>query len=318
MDRQTAETMRDRWSARLSAAREAAAMASEEIAEQVAATVPQLAIGLSNVEDRWSLAIRVQRDTPEIEEIIEQLLEDAGGEANVRRICRVEALACSPRQRVRPVLTGVSCAHRQGGPGTIACFVRNRNDAGSPRFLLSNNHVIGLLNLASKNDVILQPARADMPTGNNAVAFFEKSVKLTTTHNLVDAAIARIDEPCDVRMICGRTVPIAGIRITPLNTGETVTKVGRTTGFRTGKVFASGVNNLKVEYDDGRNRFFDNQIEIEPTGEPFCDRGDSGALIVDDNSFAVGLLFGKSAEENGLAYANPIAEVLDRLQVDLE
>jgi hypothetical protein len=322
MNRDKAENLRDRWSELLGAGvfglspADVAAPPAE--AEDSPASEPQIAIGVMGKEGTWRLAVRVQGYGPKTEEFIAAMRSDADEEVDVRHIGQVEALTGSPKERARPVVTGISCGHFQGEPGTIACFVRGRNDPASPRFILSNNHVIGLSNLAQRMDAILQPAFIDLPVPGSTVGHFERSIALASTHNRVDAAIARIDEQCTVREVFGRTVPIAGIRTTPLQEGESVTKVGRTTGETNGKIFAIGVNNLEVDFH-GTTRFFDQQIEIAPSGDdPFCDGGDSGSLVLDANSLAVGLLFGKSNGDDRFAYANPIGEVFDRLLVDLE
>jgi hypothetical protein len=81
------------------------------------------------------------------------------------------------------------------------------------------------------------------------------------------------------------------------------------------------MDNVIVAYDMGDVKF-DNQIEIEGTGDgAFSDGGDSGSLIVDDGMQGVALLFSGSdqggANGHGLTYANPLRQVLDELKVDL-
>lgn len=320
MDRARAEQLRDRWSEVLqaaTAAEESAAPAEEAFppfGKVVGRT--RLATGIVGDEQGWSLAVRVQSEGPDLEEIITAMRADADGEIDIRRIGRVVALQATPKDKSRPVITGISCSHLQGAPGTIGCFVRNENDPQSPHFVLSNNHVIGLSNLAAQDDKILQPALGDFFDVTNVIARFERSVKLEAKHNLVDAAIARVEVPALLRQVFGRALPIAGIRTTPLVTNERVTKVGRTTGEREGTIFALGVKDLEVDFN-GTPRSFDEQIEIAPSGDDFCDEGDSGALILDASSLVVGLLFGKSNKADRLAYANPIGEVFRKLHIEL-
>jgi hypothetical protein len=104
-------------------------------------------------------------------------------------------------------------------------------------------------------------------------------------------------------------------------TNARVAKLGRTTGLTRGRVTAFELDNVIVGYDLGNLRF-DNQIEIEgAAADPFSDGGDSGSLIVDDELRGVALLFagGDQGGTNGrgLTYANPLAEVLARLRVDV-
>lgn len=319
MDRDKAERMRARWSGLMTLSRVAPLEDIEKGAEaSPGAQAPQVAIGVEGEGKSWRLAVRVQRSSPRLDKMLEAMREEADGEVEVRYIGRVIALNGTPRDRVRPLITGISCGHAQGEPGTIACFVKNRNVLSSPRFLLSNNHVIGLSNLARQTDSVLQPAFLDLPAGDNVVGTFERLVELQADHNIVDAAIARIDVQFIARAVFGQPLPIAGIRTAPLSTGDRVMKIGRTTGETHGTIFAIGVDNLAVDFN-GVSRSFDQQIEIAAAdADPFCDGGDSGSLILDEDFRAVGLLFGKSNAEDRLCYANPISEVLDRLLVDIE
>ena len=101
-----------------------------------------------------------------------------------------------------------------------------------------------------------------------------------------------------------------------IDEGETVYKVGRTTGATKGRVTAFDLDNVVVNYDLGNLRF-DGQIEIEGTGtKPFSDGGDSGSLIVNSRFEAVALLFAGSdtggAQWRRPDLANPIHRVLKK------
>lgn len=58
---------------------------------------------------------------------------------------------------LRPTRPGMSVGHPDGNVGTIGAVVRRGNEY----FILSNNHVLALLNTASLGDPILQPAPGD-------------------------------------------------------------------------------------------------------------------------------------------------------------
>ena len=114
---------------------------------------------------------------------------------------------------------------------------------------------------------------------------------------------------------------LAGLAGTPLDIGDNVSKVGRTTGLTHGRVTAIELDNVIIGYDIGNLRF-DGQIEIEGAGESaFSQGGDSGSLIVNAERKAVALLFagGDQGGSNGrgLTYGNPIEKVFDSLEVDL-
>jgi hypothetical protein len=139
--------------------------------------------------------------------------------------------------------------------------------------------------------------------------------------NLVDCAIAKLNASiqADVHKLKGIGT-LAGKR-DDVDIGEAVHKVGRTTGVRHGRVTAFELDDVIVGYDIG-DVSFDDQIEIEGQGtRSFSDAGDSGSLIVDDQTRAIGLLFagGDHGGSNGkgLTYANPIGAVLKALKVKL-
>lgn len=108
---------------------------------------------------------------------------------------------------------------------------------------------------------------------------------------------------------------INGLRTEPLDVGETVYKVGGTTGLTRGRINAIEVDNPIIGYDRG-DLEFDGQIEITPEGnEPFSLGGDSRSLIVDDQLRAIGLLF--AGNDVDVTYANPIQSVTKALNVQL-
>jgi hypothetical protein len=114
---------------------------------------------------------------------------------------------------------------------------------------------------------------------------------------------------------------LGGLRTPPVDVGDVVAKVGRTTGVTHGRVTAIELDNVTVGYDNG-NATFDGQIEIEGRGTlPFSRGGDSGSLIVDQDNLTLALLFagGETGGSNGqgLTYANPIAAVLQALSITL-
>jgi hypothetical protein len=67
---------------------------------------------------------------------------------------------------------------------------------------------------------------------------------------------------------------------------------------------------------------FDGQLQIKGlSAVPFSRRGDSGSLIVDQNSEPVGLLFASSStggfDNTGLTWANSIGIVLNLLNLEV-
>jgi hypothetical protein len=120
--------------------------------------------------------------------------------------------------------------------------------------------------------------------------------------------------------------------------GESSRKFGRTTGFTQGEVFSINLD-IWVRYDrTGQTSFFKNQFLIEPdktNSEKFVEKGDSGSVLVDGENNASGLIFAgangdieikQTPEEteakiiktvNNYGVANPISEVLKKLNIEL-
>lgn len=191
--------------------------------------------------------------------------------------------------------------------------------------ILSNNHVLADEGRYPRGGRIIQPGALDRGDPlTDGVATLTSFVRLRRLprDNYVDAAVATLTagiqfDPARLRGI-GR---LAGVAVEPLDIGDEVHKVGRTTGVRGGRVTAIEVDGVQVEYDTGIFRF-DNQIEIEGQGaRAFSDSGDSGSLIVNDELEAAALLFAGSDEGGsngrGLTYGNPIEAVLSRMRLRL-
>lgn len=246
----------------------------------------------------------------------------AKGEVEVRFIGRVDKHGVWYRSRVRPLQPGASIGHYKITAGTIGAFVTQTEK--STTVILSNNHVLANENSAREGDAIIQPGDYDGGLiGEDAVAKLIRWVPLNKRGaNLVDAAIADVESGIKVDPLGYRGIgKLAGVRSDPLQLGMTVVKLGRTTGLTKGHVTAIEVDKVVIEYDIGTISF-DNQVEIEGTGNRgFSSGGDSGSLILDESLRACMLLFAGSerggSNGRGLTYANPIATVLDKLAIKL-
>ncbi|BDZ41647.1 hypothetical protein GCM10025865_09460 [Paraoerskovia sediminicola] len=134
-----------------------------------------------------------------------------------------------------------------------------------------------------------------------------------------DCALALLDE-AEVEL----DYPVGRITTTAVALGgESVGKIGRTTGTTAGRVTAIELDDVAVGYGDGLGVLrFDDQIEVEPTQDaPFSLGGDSGSLVYRSDGVALGLLFAGSDRGGqngyGLTYVNPIDVVLEALGVRL-
>jgi hypothetical protein len=201
---------------------------------------------------------------------------------------------------------------------------------GSTYYILSNNHVMALVNEGIVGDPISQPGNIDIgcyPQPEHTVANLSDFVPIKFAKgrrvfgNVVDAAIAEI-VPGKVRTD-GWILGIYSVNSTtlPASIGLGVKKSGRTTGLTVGTVQAidwSGYIGYPKECGSSATdpAYFVDQIVI--TDGVFSDGGDSGSLVVEniaDAPRAVGLLFAGSLTHT---LANPIDAVLDSLGVTMD
>lgn len=254
------------------------------------------------------------------EEIVVPGIEGIGAHAAQA----IPPCSAAKQRRQRPVRGGISAGHFSITAGTIACFCRSVRPGDDPGrvYALSNNHVFADVNQASLGDALLQQGRADGGGPADEFARLERFVPIQlseTASNRVDAAIGVIGgeihfdpEICSIGRISGIVGALEQMR---------VRKHGRTTGLSHGAV-------TDVSYDaivgmDHTNpnivARFEDQLRIDGAAPTpvFGLGGDSGSLVVaDDGNAAVGLYF--AGPDSGLyGLANPIAEVLAALEIEL-
>jgi len=220
----------------------------------------------------------------------------------------------------RPVPIGVSTGHPDITAGTIGCRVK---DGSGNVYALSNNHVYANANDASIGDNELQPGPYDGgkdPEDAIGTLYDFEPIKFDGSDNTIDAAIASTTTD-----MVGYATPSDGYGTPGSNTvsasvGLKVQKFGRTTAWTHGEVSEINVT-VDVCYESVgpfhcvKLARFVNQIAITPGS--FSDGGDSGSLIVtdDSNKKPVGLLFAGSSDRT---LANPIDLVLQRFNVTID
>ncbi|MCD3199009.1 hypothetical protein G8T76_14790, partial [Clostridium botulinum C/D] len=130
----------------------------------------------------------------------------------------------------------------------------------------------------------------------------------TKPENIVDCALCKVINRSFVSSEIAFVGTPKGTAKAKLN--EDVKKVGRTTELTIGQVkylYATFiVNSLQI----GKKALFTNQIITTKMAEP----GDSGALLLNENNYALGLLIGSN---NDIGVFSPIQKVLDSLKVKL-
>ncbi|UVC12748.1 S1 family peptidase [Mesorhizobium onobrychidis] len=229
----------------------------------------------------------------------------------------------SRKGKQRPLVAGISVAHRDITAGTLGYFCRSRRQGDNPQqvHILSNNHVLANVNKGYPGDDIYQPGPAD---GGDSQAYVADLVRFTPIDlsgapNRVDGAIAKFAPDIQWRPeIC----TIGSIKGTAAATvGMSVCKHGRTTGYTEGIV-------TDIAYDAliGMNHsdasivgLFQNQIRVESIfgALAFGLGGDSGSLVVElGKKRGVGLYFAGPPSGN-YGVANQISDVLSELEIEL-
>jgi hypothetical protein len=197
-------------------------------------------------------------------------------------------------------------------------------------YLLSNNHVFARNDQASIGDAIIQPGLIDAncsATGTTTVGNLSQFVSLEASGTNVDAAIAQIvTGTVDLSgsiLSLGSTAtggtpdpgaPHGGNGIVA-NVGEGVAKSGRSSGLTCSTIGAIQVT-TSVSYQKGCNTGTTFSVtyrgQISVSGGTFSAAGDSGSLIVDENTAdPVALLYAGSDTDT---VGNPVADVLSALK----
>jgi hypothetical protein len=193
--------------------------------------------------------------------------------------------------------------------GTLGSLLTN----GTNRFILSNNHILARQDQAAVGEDISQPGLIDngcRPA--TIVADFTAAPHLGTN---VDAAIAQLrSNLMDTTGYIEGIGTISSVVKAP-TVGLAVEKSGRTTGTTTGSIGSINTSvNVQYQIRCGQGKkyviSYTNQIVVNGSG--FSGGGDSGSLIVSNNTChqPVGLLY---AGSSSTTIANPIGEVLTKV-----
>ncbi|MFN5516208.1 MAG: hypothetical protein ACK5CA_16075 [Cyanobacteriota bacterium] len=212
----------------------------------------------------------------------------------------------------RPVECGVSIGHFEITAGTLGCLVKKNGGPDGETFILSNNHVLANSNDASLGDNILEPGKMD--GGASAIAELSdfEPIKLDGQANRMDAAIAKVKNPSDVK---SSILTIGQIQGSPMAGAiyQSVRKHGRTTGHTVGVIMDIAAD-VRVRFGTTLANF-ESQIAIQGVNGLFSQGGDSGSLIVDAMTRRpVALLFAGGGNQT---FACPIEGVLSRFDVDI-
>jgi len=266
--------------------------------------------------DTLSITFYVKKKLPrnriKSENLLPEMLSSINGRAVFTDVKETGVFHPSdtPLVQERPIESGYSVSNVTGSTGTVGAIVSKAGK--SSRYLLSNSHVLANTGLASRGSQILYPGVTDQGNPDTDwVAILDDSVPLTpgdTYVNQVDAALAEVlnSRTGDLRFdIYGTGSPI---RFAAPAVGMSVIKRGRTSGETAGQVTDVDFH-FSLSYPGVGTCGFAAQALCTP----FTEDGDSGSLVVDQNTGnLVGLHF---AHSNGGSVFNPIRSVIDALEI---
>ena len=220
--------------------------------------------------------------------------------------------------------------------GSLGCLVK---DSEGTIYGLSNNHVTGSCNHAQVGLPILAPGVADVIAGGLnpfTIGHHKKTLQMNPGDPSIinsldnyDAAIFEILKLDNVTSFQGNQYDTPTKTI-PFQPGQTVEKVGRTTGYTIGKVQEPLYGPIPITYSAdiygfSGSVYFCPVYLIYGLQDCFSDNGDSGSLIVtkDDlgERFAVGIVVGGGIDSRApggkITIALPIIPILEKLGVAL-
>lgn len=215
---------------------------------------------------------------------------------------------------------GTMIANQRGVPGTLGCWA-SRTVTGEP-VLLSNYHVL-FGRRCRAGDVIwrVRPGSSKYEFQPIATSLMGKAgnVRFRGADYFIDAAIGTRDE--SVARSDEEHETDSRSTVADAVLGSLVSKTGAATGRTVGTI-------VDICYPDRwhcdlESAAAPNQLLIQPESdggpeksEAFSRMGDSGAVIRDEASYVVGLLWGSNARGEGIAcHIGPVIQELDiRLQ----
>jgi hypothetical protein len=213
----------------------------------------------------------------------------------------------------RSVLLVPPQAPRQGEyviVGTLGALVTDRAGAGDV-LALTTFHVACVDDAWQVGDEMVHPSRVD---GGRCARDVVATLARAALSGSVDGAAVLLRPDRRYQPMITQVGPVTGTASPVL--GGVVRKRGRATGLTVARV-ASVDATLSVDYGDGLGvRTLRDQVRVAAVGGRFGDYGDSGAVLVDADNRIVGLYFAGDAC-GSVGYANPIARVLDELDVDV-
>lgn len=197
-----------------------------------------------------------------------------------------------------------------GMSGTLGCLV-TCNHTGA-RMALTNDHVVGATASQPPNADVWSPGAAQGGGAHAKIGTFLRgsTILFNGSGNRTDAALVDLTNPSAHRAALPHGATPSQVAAT-VNYGDWGYKDGVATGKTSGQLVY--IASFKIPYPGQQAVFVDQMIF---NGNPFADRGDSGALVVNAAGEALGLLFA-AAPRFGFGLVNPMADVLNEMKASL-
>lgn len=221
--------------------------------------------------------------------------------------------------RMRPLVPGISIGHFQITAGTLGCIVRC--GVSGKRGILSNFHILGNDGAAYQGEAILQPGPLDGGTIDvDSVATLAHAVPFLFDGSgcKVDAAIAELTDGIEYTndwLRNGNDIPVLSSTRLVVE-GERVFKIGRTSGFSSGRVTDASAAAIKIDHKRLGSSI---REPVTFTDQVICtkyaDPGDSGSIVFGEDGKIIGL---HMAGSDKVSVFNKIGNVLDALNVEIE
>ncbi|WP_405673296.1 hypothetical protein OG848_27960 [Streptomyces canus] len=215
------------------------------------------------------------------------------------------------RSRHRPAPSGVSLGVTRDSSqvGTLGFVAHRWNEF----FVVSNNHVLACENEGIKGDAVLQPAQLDGGKNADQIGELDSWIDLSFDgrDSPVDVALARVDRSLVSGTICAESIQIDKPR-RPRRRMR-VRAHARTSGATLGEIAATD-STIRCRYRRGWV-VLSRQIVVKGYGAPFSQLGDSGALVLEDETCrSIGML---CAGTPRFSLVTPISRVLEATGVTL-
>lgn len=209
-------------------------------------------------------------------------------------------------QEARPLHPSLHLANINRGGGSLGAFVKLKGSS-YPRFIISNHHVLAPKTKTDRS--IIQPSKEFGKLPYKKVARYTRSYPMTSSQydyqNLADAAIAEVSPNISIDARLPRLGQILGVS-DRVSKGQRVSMVGSISDFKVAKVINSNFR-MVLYYDTpkGKRRVgFKQQVLCTP----YSQAGDSGALVLNNRGYAIGLHVAGNSKHSIFCRLSPVLE----------